>query len=116
MSIKFNDLYVNTIARGLLEPGEQLAGATMGYHTPFWSKLFGLWRFFTRKYLVLATTQRVIFVEHRHGLFYERVESVESIPWRAVDQAKVGGLFGTKLLVRSSQHQKTVQVNVPRLL
>lgn len=116
MSIKFNELYVDTMAKGLLEPGERLAGSTMGYYTPFFSRIFGLARFFRRKYLMLATDQRVIVIEHRTGLFYERIQSVESIPWRAVDQAKIGGLFAMKLSVKSSQYQKTISVKVPRML
>lgn len=93
----FSDLHVQILARGLLQPGEQLVSQTVTDYMPWWA--FGLIR---RQHLVLATDQRIVILDHRYDLLKvnQVLHSVESLPWSGVVHAKVTGLFKKKLKVR----------------
>lgn len=93
--IKFNDVYIEAMARGLLQEGEQLVARTAGSQTPFWA--FGA-PFFRHSYLVLVTTHRLILVDHRRGFLYERLDKVESFPLSHLDGLKVSGFLFKKAL------------------
>jgi hypothetical protein len=93
----FSDLHVQLLSRGLLNPGEQLLGQTVTGYMPWWA--FGLIR---RQYLVLATDQRLILVDHRFSFIQpttQRLHQVDSIAWSSVAEAKVTGLIKKKLKV-----------------
>lgn len=111
MAIKFTDAYIEHIGRAQLGPGEQILSRTAGVYRPFWS--FGL-VFFWRTYLVLATNHRLILVEHRRGLIYDRLEKVESIPWNAVGKAKLSGLLAKKLKLAFTG--RSLKLSVPGML
>ena len=98
----FSDLHVQILARGLLNPGEQLVGQTVTAYTPWWA--FGLIR---RQHLVLATDQRIVIVDHRYDLLKvnQVLHSVESLPWASVAHAKVTGLLKKKLKVRGTNER-----------
>jgi hypothetical protein len=92
----FSDLHVQTLSRGILNPGEQLLGQTVTGYMPWWA--FG---FIRRQYLVLATDQRLILVDHRYSFIQpttQRLHAIDSIPWSNVQEAKVTGLFLKKKL------------------
>jgi hypothetical protein len=92
----FTDLHVQLLSRGLLNPGEQLLGQTVTSYMPWWA--FG---FIRRQYLVLATDQRLILVDHRYGFFRpttQRMHGVDSLAWSNVQEAKITGLFLKKKL------------------
>ncbi len=108
--IKYNDAYIEHIVRAHLQPGEQLMSRTAGVHRPLWT--LGI-RFFWRNYLLLATNQRLILVEHRRGLIYDRLEKVESIPWNAFTKAKVSGLMSKKLKLTFGA--RSLKLRVPAL-
>ena len=95
MGIKFTDAYIDNIARAHLEPGEQIVARSAGVHRPFWTLGF-IW--FWKTYLVLATDRRIILAEHRRGLFYDRLERVDAVPYSGVATAKVSGLLLKKKL------------------
>jgi hypothetical protein len=98
MSLYFSDLYVNTVSRGLLNPGEQLQGRVSARKIPWYAAFFRLPQFMTH-YLVLFTNQRAVLVKHRRGwLTGDRMESVDSIPLQQVETAKMSGLFAVKKL------------------
>lgn len=92
----FSDLHVDLLAKGLLEPGEQRLGQTVGTYLPWWAL-----GFINETYLVIATDRRLILVEHRMAWFHQaqRLHSVQSVPWQGVQETRVKGLFGKKLLV-----------------
>lgn len=100
--IRYSDAYIETIARAHLQQGEQIIGRTAGVLRPWYS--FGIMLFW-KNYLVMATTHRLLLVEHRRGFIYDRLEAVHSIPWAAVNSAKVSGLIGKKLKL-AFEHQK----------
>lgn len=98
----FSDLHVQILARGLLNPGEQLVGQTVTDYMPWWA--FGLIR---RQHLVLATDQRIVILDHRYDLLKvnQVLHTVESLPWNSVAHAKVTGIFKKKLKVRGMSEQ-----------
>ena len=92
----FSDLHVQLLSRGILNPGEQLLGQTVTGYMPWWA--FGLIR---RQYLVLATDQRLILVDHRYSFIQpttQRLHAIDSLAWSNVQEAKVKGLFLKKKL------------------
>ena len=93
----FSDLHVQILARGVLQPGEQLVSQTVTDYMPWWA--FGLIR---RQHLVFATDQRIVILDHRYDLLKvnQVLHSVESLPWNSVAHAKVTGIFKKKLKVR----------------
>jgi hypothetical protein len=111
----FSDLHVQLVARGILNPGEQLVGQTSTHYFPFWAL-----GFINRRNLVLATTQRLIVVEHRFGFFPVgyRVHVVHSMPWAAVQELKLKGIFTKKLVVKGAGDHGAVQfkATVPNTL
>ena len=94
MALFFNELYVDTISKGLLSPGEQVMHRVSGYHAPWWS--MGIAPLHSQ-YLMIATNQRLLLVRHRRGwLTGHRMESVESVAWNAISKLKVSGMFAKK--------------------
>ena len=92
----FSDLHVQLLSRGILNPGEQLLGQTVTGYMPWWA--FG---FIRRQYLVLATDQRLILVDHRYSFIQpttQRLHGIDSLSWSNVQEAKVTGLFLKKKL------------------
>lgn len=105
----FSDLHVQILARGILQPGEQLVGQAVTDYMPWWA--FGLIR---RQHLVLATDQRIVILDHRYDLLKvnQVLHTVESLPWSGVAHAKVTGLFKKKLKVRGmNEHGKQIDIS-----
>jgi Bacterial PH domain len=101
MGIKFTDLHVNTLAKGLLDPGEQLVDRAIASRQPWWSLKIPL---FKRTWLLLATNQRLIIIEHRRGLVDDRMDKVDSLPWTSIEQTKLSGMgFSKKISVKAAQ-------------
>jgi len=108
MSLYFSDLYVDTVSKGLLQPGEQLVARTSGYHVPWWAMNIP---WFKSQYLVLVTSQRAVLVRHKRGLLTgDRMESVHSVPLQQIDRCKLSGLFGKKLALRGGGVDLTLTV------
>jgi hypothetical protein len=111
----FSELHVQLVARGILNPGEQLVGQTSTFYMPWWAM-----GFINRRHLVLATNQRLIVVEHRWGFFPVgyRVHLVHSMPWGSVQQAKLKGIFAKKLVVEGQGDNGPVSIKaaVPNTL
>ncbi len=96
MSLFFSDLYVNTVAKGLLQPGEQVLHRVSASHAPWWSMGIPALQ---NQYLVLATNQRILLVKHKKGFFTgDRMESVDTLPWQSVSQVQMSGFFAKKKL------------------
>jgi hypothetical protein len=102
MGIKFNDLYVKTIASGLLESDERLLARSVGEHQPWWSMRMPIFR---HTYLMLATDQRLRVIDHRRGLIHERMDTVTSVPWSALDNVKVSGFLFMRKVKMSAPSQ-----------
>ena len=106
----FSDLHVQLLARGILNPGEQLLSQTSTFYLPWWAL-----GFINRRHLVLATDQRLIVIEHRFGLFPVgyRVHVVHSMPWGSVREAKLKGIFAKKLLLAGDGDNGPVSIKAP---
>ncbi|MCA9607585.1 MAG: hypothetical protein KC619_18385 [Myxococcales bacterium] len=94
MAIKFNPQYVDTLAKAYA-PQETVVASSAGVHKPIWA--LGL-PFFFKTYLFIATDRRLLVVEHRRGLMYDRIEKVERFAWSEIASAKVAGLLLKKSL------------------
>jgi hypothetical protein len=107
----FSDLHVDLLSRGILNPGERLVGQTVTGYMPWWA--FG---FIRRQYLVLATDQRLVLVDHRYSFFnptVQRLHGVDSLAWSGVQEAKVTGLFlKKKLKVRGQSDHGPISLNM----
>jgi hypothetical protein len=101
MALFFSGLYVNTVAKGLFQPGEQARHQVSASHAPWWSMGIPT---FQSQYPVLATNQRLVLVKHEKGFFTgDRMERVERLPRNAVQEVEVGGMFAKKNLRRKAQ-------------
>jgi hypothetical protein len=105
----FSDLHVQLLARGILQPGEQLLGQTVTQYNPWWA--LGLFR---KTYLVLATDQRLVLVEHRVAWLHQalKLQNVESIPWSNVEETALKGIFVKKLRVRAQGERGPVKLKM----
>lgn len=107
----FSDLHVQLLAKGLLNPGEQLVGQTVTAYHPWWA--FG---FIRRQYLVLATDQRLILVDHRYSFWMptvQRLHQVDSIAWSNVQELKMKGIFNKSLRVRGVGERGPISLTMP---
>ena len=108
----FSDLHVQILARGILEPGEQLVGQTVTSYMPWWA--FG---FIRRQYLVLATDRRLVLVDHRYSFWQpleQRLHQVDSITWSNVQKLDVKGLFlKKKLVVKGMGEHGQISLTMP---
>jgi hypothetical protein len=96
MAMFFSDLYVDTLSKALLQPGEQLVARASGMEVPWWSMGIPM---LASHYLVLVTNQRAVLVRHKRGwLTGDRMEEVKAVPWSQVERAKLSGLFMKKKL------------------
>jgi hypothetical protein len=107
----FSDLHVQLLSRGILNPGEQLLGQTVTGYMPWWAM-----GFIRRQYLVLATDQRLILVDHRYSFIQpttQRLHGIDSMPWSSVQEAKVTGLFlKKKLKVRGNGERGPIALSM----
>lgn len=113
MAIKFNETYINTLAKAHA-PGDTVVASSAGVHKPIWA--LGL-PFFFKSYLLIATDRSLLLVEHRRGLFYDRMEKVERFAWGEVSAAKVSGLLlKKKLKLAFSNGRAALAIVLPGLL
>jgi len=111
--IKYSDVYVQTVARGLCHPGEQFVAACAGSYKSFWS--LGI-PFFRHAYLLIATSERLLVVDHRKGLIYDRMDRIDSYPWSDLGTVKLGGVFSKKIVVKDTANRAVLKVKVPGFL
>ena len=106
----FSDLHVQLLARGILNPGEQLVGQTSTFYFPWWAL-----GFINRRHLVLATNQRLLVLEHRWGWFPAgyRLHVVHAMPWSSVQEVKLKGIFAKKLVVVGTGDNGPVSIKAP---
>ncbi len=110
---KYSDVYVSILAKGLLHPGEGYVGACAVNHQPFWSLGIPL---FKHSYLLIATTHRLIALDHRKGLVFDRLDRAESFAWGDVAQMKLSGMLTKKVVVKDRAGRTVVQGKVTGFL
>lgn len=101
MALYFSELYVNTLSKALLQPGEQLVARASATHAPWWTMNIPM---LASQYLVLVTSQRAVLVRHKRGwLTGDRMEEIKSVPLQQIEKCKVSGfLFQKKLTIRGN--------------
>lgn len=107
--IKYSDVYVSILAKGLLHPGEQFVGACAVSHQPFWSLGIPL---FKHSYLLVATTHRLVALDHRKGFMFDRLDRADSFAWADLGLMKLGGLLTKKVTVKDRAGRTVVQGKV----
>jgi hypothetical protein len=110
--IKFNDVYVSTLARGLCQPNEQLIAASAGSYQSFWTFRIP---FFRHSYLLFATSDRLMVIDHRRGLLFDRMDQVQSFRWNDIGSMKLGGMLSKKLVVKDSSNRVVLSAKLPKL-
>jgi len=110
--IKFNDVYVSTVARGLCEPNEQFIAASAGSYQSFWTFRIP---FFRHSYLLFATSDRLVVIDHRRGLLFDRMDTVESYRWSDIGSMKVGGALSKRLVVKDKGNRVVLNARLPEL-
>ncbi|HEY1958221.1 MAG TPA: hypothetical protein VGH28_21540 [Polyangiaceae bacterium] len=95
--IKYSDVYVSILAKGLCHPGEQFVGSCSVRHLPFWA--FGA-PLFRHGYLLVATTHRLIALDHRRGFVFDRLDRADSWAWADLGAMKLSGVLSKKLVVK----------------
>lgn len=94
MSLRYSDLHLQILARGLLDPGEHLTGHAVAVRTPWYG--LGL---LSKQYLLVSTDRRLLVLEHERSFLYATfvITKVESHAWADVEELQLRGLFGGKL-------------------
>ncbi len=116
MAFRFTDTHALSLVQPHLFPGEQLLHRSRGVERPTWTLLFPkIGAFFHRFYLVVATNQRLLLVQHG-GLFSGwKAKEVLSFTWSEVNDMKLGwGIFEKKLHVASSAKRLKKSIAIPR--
>jgi len=111
--IKYSDLYVQTLARGLCQPGEQFVAAGAASYQSFWTFKIP---WFRHDYLLIATSDRLIVADHRRGLIFDRMDQIQSLPWSQVSTMKIGGLFTKKITVKDHANKSVLSAKLPKML
>lgn len=101
----FTDTHVQIMQKGLLEANEQLVSRSVVVDAPWYT--FGMW-LFHKTYLVLATNQRLVMVEHSRDFFNRgmKMDKVHSVPWGNVQEMKVKGLLAKKLRIVAQSNMR----------
>jgi hypothetical protein len=102
MAFRFTEQHAMTLVTPHLFPGEQVTHRATGVERPWYSRLFSrMGSMFWRYYLVVATNQRILFVQHATLLGGYKAKKVDSFAWGEVERATLGwGIFQKKLSVR----------------
>jgi hypothetical protein len=110
--IKYNDTYVSTLARGICEPNEQLVAASAGSYQSFWTFRIP---FFRHSYLLFATSDRLVVIDHRRGLLFDRMDKVHSYRWSEITSMKLAGVLSKKLVVKDASNRVVLNARLPKL-
>jgi hypothetical protein len=110
--IKFTDVYVSTVAKGLCQPNEQFVAASAGSYQSFWTFRIP---FFRHSYLLFATSERLVVVDHRKGLIFSRMDKVQSYRWSEISSMKLSGVLSKKLVVKDATNRVVLNAQLPKL-
>ena len=116
MGFRFTDQHAMSLVAPLLYPGEQVLFRARGVEKPWYARVF--YKFgsiFWRYYLVVATNQRLVYIQHA-GLFGGyKAKRNETFAWGELDQVVLGwGIFNKTLRARSAAKRFARDVIVPR--
>lgn len=113
MALRFTESHAQSLVLPLLFPGEQILHRARGIEKPWWSWFVGgalAWKY----YFVVATNQRIIFIQHKGIFGGYGTKAVETASWQQVSDVKLGwGIFNKSLTIRAPQVgiDRTVDTN-----
>lgn len=116
MALRFTDRHAMSLVAPLLFPGEQVLFRARGVEKPWYSRVFSrlgslMWRY----WLVVATNQRIVFVQHAGLLGGYQAKRHDAFGWSELDQVSLGwGIFNKTLSVRSAQKRLSRNVVIGR--
>lgn len=116
MAFRFTDQHAMSLVAPHLFPGEQVLYRARGVEKPWYSKLFSrIGAFMWRYWLVVATNQRIVFVQHGGLLSGYAAKRCEAFAWGELDRVDLGwGIFNKNLVVRAAAKRLARTVVVPR--
>jgi hypothetical protein len=101
----FNEKHANTLVSTQLAPNERVLYRARGVEKPWYARIFSRFgSMFWRNYVVAATDQRLLFVQHG-GLFSGyKAKKVDTLAWHEIDRAQLGwGVFNKNLTINAKQ-------------
>jgi hypothetical protein len=103
MAISFSEQHAMSLVAPHLAQGERVVSRARGVEKPWYSRLLSsLGSFLWRNYLIVATDQRVLFIQHAGLLGGYATKKVDALGWHEVDRAQLGwGIFNKDLTVRA---------------
>jgi hypothetical protein len=116
MPIRYSDLHLQILTRGLLDPGEHLTGHVMAERNPWYG--FGLLR---KQYLLVSTDRRLLVLEHKRAWLHRTfvLSKVESLPWNDVEELALRGLVvktKIRLVARTMRGVQKLHLKMPTWL
>jgi hypothetical protein len=116
MAFRFNDQHAMSLVAPLLVPGEQILFRARGVEKPWYSRIVSrLGSLMWRNWLVVATNQRLVFVQHAGMLSGYKAKRHESFGWGELDQVSLGwGIFNKTLSARSAAKRFSRNVVIGR--
>ncbi len=116
MAFRFTDQHALALVAPLLFPGEQVLFRARGVEKPWYSTV--LWKFgslFWRYWLIVATNQRLVLVQHNGLLGGYGARRNETFAWSELDQVALGwGIFNKTLRFKSAAKRFARSVIIPR--
>ena len=103
MALSLNEKHVTALINPQLAPNERVLFRARGVEKPWYSRVFSRFgSFFWRGYVVAATDQRLLFVQHGGLLSGFAVKKIDTLGWQEIDRTNLGwGVLNKNLTVRS---------------
>lgn len=116
MALRFTDAHAMSLVAPHLYPGEQVLFRARGVEKPWYARMFSeLGSLFWRYWLVVATNQRIVFVQHGGIFSGYKAKRTEAFAWGELDQVSLGwGILNKTLGVRASRKKLSRKVIIPR--
>jgi hypothetical protein len=116
MALRFTEQHAMNLVSPHLFPGEQVIYRATGVERPWYTRLFlRMGSLFWRYYLLVATNQRILFVQHATLLGGYKAKKVDALAWGEVERATLGwGIFQKRLAVRAPARGFAKAVHIQR--
>ncbi|CAN5639290.1 hypothetical protein BH09MYX1_BH09MYX1_29960 [soil metagenome] len=116
MALTFSEQHAMSLIQAQLGPNERLVSRSRGVEKPWYSRLFSrLGSFMWKNYLVAATNQRILFIQHGGMLSGFAAKKVDALGWHEVERTDLGwGVFNKNLSVKAQNGAFTKTVVLGR--
>lgn len=103
MAFSFSEQHATSLLTPNLGPNERILYRARGVEKPWYSRIFSRFgSLFWRNYLVAATDQRLLFIQHGGLLSGFAAKKVDALGWHEIDRTQLGwGVFNKDLAVKS---------------